>query len=147
MSFQSVFELIFVVAVNNLFLHLHGKGKNYKEEIMKNTIERRKQVRYKTVDGVYLLFNSADVEMAQIRDISTKGVSFDQPNCNDWESKKFNVTIKIPAEGLRMKDLPFKKIFQITKKEAKYKCCIRFGNLSPLQERQMKYVISHYTIS
>ena len=114
---------------------------------MKNTTERRKQIRYKTIDGVYLLFDSADIEMAQVRDISTRGISFDQINCENWESKKFNVTIKIPSEGLRMKDIPFKKIFQTTKKETKHKCCVHLGNLSSLQKRQIKYIISHYTTS
>jgi c-di-GMP-binding flagellar brake protein YcgR len=80
----------------------------------KRTVERRKNKRYKAVEGAYAAISPNSHKLGQIIDISMGGLSFkyiDTSSDNtDEESRLPEETIFLSSMGYYVGDLPFKTI-------------------------------------
>lgn len=79
----------------------------------KRTVERRKNKRYKAVEGAYAAISPNSHKLGQIIDISMGGLSFkyiDTSNGSPNESTPLDETIFLSSMGYYVGDLPFKTI-------------------------------------
>ncbi len=85
----------------------------------KRTVERRKQKRYKAVEGAYAAISPNSHKLGQIIDISMGGLSFkyiDTTNTETESSKLPEDAVFLSSMGYYVGDLPFKTIsdYEIT---------------------------------
>lgn len=79
----------------------------------KRTVERRKNKRYKAVEGAYAAVSPNSHKLGQIIDISMGGLAFkyiDTSNDNSTETQTPDETIFLSSMGYYVGDLPFKTI-------------------------------------
>ncbi len=79
----------------------------------KRTIERRKNRRFKAVEGAYAAVSPNSHKLGQILDISMGGLAFKYIDTSNGESKKEQSpeeTIFLSSMGYYVGDLPFKTI-------------------------------------
>lgn len=79
----------------------------------KRTIERRKNKRYKAVEGAYAAISPNSHKLGQIIDVSMGGLSFKyiDTSSNEAESdSKQNETIFLSSMGYYVGDLPFETV-------------------------------------
>lgn len=98
--------------------HLDLKGIDFMVG-RKRTIERRKNKRYKAIDGAYAAISPKSQKLGQIIDISMGGLSFkyiDTSNGEKQADKITDETIFLSSMGYYVGDLPFKTIsdYEIT---------------------------------
>ena len=85
----------------------------------KRTVERRKNKRYKAIEGAYAAISPNSHKLGQIIDISMGGLSFkyiDTQNGNSDTSRPPEETIFLSSMGYYVGDLPFKTVsdYEIT---------------------------------
>lgn len=85
----------------------------------KRTIERRRNKRYKAVEGAYAAISPNSKRLGQIIDISMGGLCFkyiDTPNKSEGPEKKDEESIFLSSMGYYVGDLPFQTIadYEIT---------------------------------
>lgn len=79
----------------------------------KRTIERRRNKRYKAVDGAYAAISPNSNKLGQIIDISMSGLCFkyiDTANKSDKPEKRNEESIFLSSMGYYVGDLPFQTI-------------------------------------
>ncbi len=84
----------------------------------KRTVERRKNKRYKAVEGAYAAVSPNSHKLGQIIDISMGGLSFKYIDTSKDEKEKGNLsdeTIFLSSMGYYVGDLPFKMSISVEK--------------------------------
>ena len=85
----------------------------------KRTVERRRNKRYKAVDGAYAAISPNSHKLGQIIDISMGGLSFkyiDTSNDDKYENQSSDESVFLSSMGYYVGDLPFQVIsdYEIT---------------------------------
>ena len=79
----------------------------------KRTVERRRNKRYKAVDGAYAAISPNSHKLGQIIDISMTGLSFkyiDTSNDDKYENQIPEETVFLSSMGYYVGDLPFRVV-------------------------------------
>jgi hypothetical protein len=79
----------------------------------KRTVERRRNKRYKAVDGAYAAISPNSHKLGQIIDISMTGLSFkyiDTSNDDKYENQIPEETVFLSSMGYYVGDLPFQVV-------------------------------------
>ncbi|MEE4365372.1 MAG: PilZ domain-containing protein [Desulfotignum sp.] len=79
----------------------------------KRTVERRKNKRYKAVEGAYAAISPKSRKLGQIIDISMGGLSFkyiDTSNTDEQDDQLPEETVFLSSMGYYVGDLPFKTV-------------------------------------
>ena len=112
----------------------------------KTLIGRRKLKRHRVQEGVYALFNKNSRIMGEVKEINTKGLSFNYR----FDEKFIPVSSKIDIIYLnynfRLSGMPYTRITDLRITKEVRRCSILFGNLTERQVSQLKLFITKYAI-
>jgi hypothetical protein len=85
----------------------------------KRTIDRRRNKRYKAIDGAYAAISPKSHKLGQIIDVSMGGLSFKYIDTSSTDTKKaMDETIFLSSMGSYVGDLPFQTISDYELKNA-----------------------------
>jgi hypothetical protein len=113
--------------------------------------EQSEQKRFRVRDDALVMFKPPDSGIGRLLDISMSGVTFDHITTRAAPFAAGELDILITGTGLRMEAIPCRTIWNLTineKPEASLyetRFGVQFGELTPVQIRQLEYVIQNHT--
>ena len=112
----------------------------------KPLIGRRRLKRHRVREGVYALINKNSSIMGEVKEISTKGLSFNY----HFDEKAVPISSKIDIINLnddfRLSGMPYTRITDLRITKEVRRCSILFGNLTKSQLSRLKLFITKYAI-
>jgi len=109
-------------------------------------IGRRRLKRHRVRESVYALINKNSRIMGEVKEINTKGLSFNYHFDVKFVPVSSKIDIIYPNDNFRLSGMPYIRItdFRITKEVRR--CSILFRNLTESQLSQLKLFITKYSI-
>ena len=112
----------------------------------KPLIGRRRLKRHRVREGVYALINKNSSILGEVKEISTKGLSFNY----HFDEKAVPISSKIDIiylnDDFRLSGMPYTRIADLRITKEVRRCSILFGNLTESQLSQLKFFIKKYAI-
>jgi hypothetical protein len=114
-------------------------------------IEQSEQKRFRVRDDALVMFKPPDSGIGRLIDISMGGATFDHITTRRAPFEAGELDILITGTGLRMEAIQCRSIWNLTmheKPEASLyetRFGVQFGELTPVQIRQLEYVIQKHT--
>ena len=124
-------------------------------DIEKPLVELRKHKRFKVKEGALAFFNPNPTILGSIIDVSKSGLAFAYMK-TDSEidlTPEIKLDLLMSVDGFYLDQLPFDAVADILL-PSQYafstivmkRLCVKFGQLSKNQKKQLDYFISHYAI-
>jgi hypothetical protein len=112
----------------------------------KPLIGRRGLKKHRVREGVYALINKNSSIMGEVKEISTKGLSFNY----HFDEKAVPISSKIDIiylnDDFRLYGMPYTRIADLRITKEVRRCSILFGNLTESHLSQLKLFITKYAI-
>ena len=115
-------------------------------------VERRKSRRFQIMDSGFAVISPDPVKLVPITDISLGGLGFYTDLNEDWLNKSSKLEIMVADCSFHLEKVPFKVISNTSVFPTKSTSLmdgrrygLKFGNLRPIQQSQLKYFVRNYT--
>ena len=115
-------------------------------EKSKTLIHRRKLKRHRVREGVYVLFNKNSRIMGEVKEINTKGLSFNYRFDEKFVPVSSKIDIIYLNDNFRLSGMPYTRITDLWITKEVRRGGILFGNLTASQLSQLKSFITKYAI-
>ena len=112
----------------------------------KTLIGRRKLKRHRVREGVYALFNKNSRIMGEVKEINTKGLSFNYHFNEKFVPISSKIDIIYLNDDFRLSGMPYTRITDLRITKEVRRCSILFGNLTKSQLSRLKLFITKYAI-
>ena len=112
----------------------------------KTLIGRRKFKRHRVREGVYALFNKKSSIMGEVKEINTKGLSFNYRFDEKFVPVSSKIDIIYLNDNFRLSGMPYTRITDLRITKEVRRCSILFRNLTESQLSQLKLFITKYAI-
>ena len=115
--------------------------------------ERRKEKRYRVVNGAYAVMGSKPSILGQIKDVSGHGLAFKYLADGAGRNGARQMDVFVRNNNFHMKDIPIRTVYDI--ELAKEDPCstvvlrqqsVQFGALTEKQADQLKHLLQHHTL-
>ena len=115
--------------------------------------ERRKQKRFKAVNGAFAAVRQKSNQLGQIKDISFSGLAFTYLANEGAINGARALDIFVTKHRLYIKDIPFQLVRDsLVEKESPFSTVpvrqqgVRFGKLSSKQHTQLEHLLQYHTV-
>lgn len=115
-------------------------------EKSKTLLGRRKLKRHRVREGVYALFNKNSRIMGEVKEINTKGLSFNYRFDQKFVPGSSKIDIIYLNDNFRLSGMPYTRITDLRITKEVRRGSILFGNLTESQLSQLKLFITKYAI-
>ena len=112
----------------------------------KPLIGRRRLKRHRVREGVYALINKNSSILGEVKEISTKGLSFNYHFAEKAVPILSKIDIIYLNDDFRLSGMPYTRIADLRITKEVRRCSILFGNLTESQLSQLKLFITKYAI-
>jgi len=115
-------------------------------------VERRKHKRFWVRGGAFVILKPSDIGSGRLIDISMGGLSFDYHTSQALPIEATELDIFLTDSPVRVSDVPCRSIWDLKTYESppaslyRRQCGVLFGELTPVQKRQLEYFIENHTI-
>ena len=122
-------------------------------DVTKVEIERRKEKRYKVVNGAYALVGAKPNKLGQINNISRRGLAFKYLAGEAASNGAKVMDVFVRNNDFYLKDIPIQTVYDI--ELAKEDPCstvvlrqqsVQFGNLTQEQIAKLMHLLQHHTL-
>jgi Tfp pilus assembly protein PilZ len=107
---------------------------------------RRRLKRHRVRESVYALINKNSRIMGEVKEINTKGLSFNYHFDGKFVPVSSKIHIIYLNDNFRLSGMPYTKITDLRITKEVRRCSILFGNLTESQLSQLKFIITKYAI-
>jgi Tfp pilus assembly protein PilZ len=112
----------------------------------KTLIGRRKLKRHRVREGVYALINKNSSIMGEVKEINTKGLSFNYHFDGKFVPVSSKIDIIYLNDNFRLSGMSYTRITDLRITKEVRRCSILFGNFTESQLFQLKLLITKYAI-
>jgi len=116
-------------------------------------VERRKEKRYKVVNGAYAVVGAKPNKLGQIDNISSHGLAFKYLANEVRANGAHRMDVFVRNNDFYLKDIPIKPVYDIElAKEDPYSTImlrqqsVQFGDLTEEQVAKLMYLLQHHTL-
>ena len=115
------------------------------------TVDRRKQKRFRVREGAFVILRPADIGVGRLVDISMDGLTLDYVTSREPSIQPTQLEIFVTDDPFRLFQVPCKTISDFVtyetynKSMSKRRRGIQFGKLTESQTAQLEYFIQNHT--